>query len=512
MVLVTSAAEAAARDAAAIGSGIPSRALMQRAGAAAAAELARLYPQQLARGVLVFAGPGNNGGDAWVVARALHAAGVRVSMNAVGESGSPDARAERLLAEPLVGGNEPTGAEQLVVDGLLGTGATGEPRGDIGNAIRQVRAFRERGAIVVALDTPSGVDATTGSATSAVVADLTLTFGTMKRGLLIARANCGRIEVLDIGLAPPSQHDVEPTLINRQWVAKRIPRIAVDAHKGERKRLAIVGGGMGMAGAAILAARAAMRSGIGIVRLFVAADNVSVAQVAAPDALATPWPESSADVENGISEWAHGVILGPGLGKSSATRALAERVLTGWNGPVVVDADGLNVFEGDATALGSLLAGRPALLTPHVSECGRLLGVTTKEIMANRFDVGGELARRTNAAVLLKGVPTVVTAPDGRRLVSAAGSPVLGAAGSGDILAGIAGTLVTQCSEAFEIGAAAAWLHGRAGELAARGRSTRGVTLDRILLALTRVWSQRGRQTRYPVLADLPGIDVDESR
>ena len=512
MVPITSAAEATARDAAAIESGIPSRALMQRAGAAAAAEIARAYRDRLAHGVLVFAGPGNNGGDAWVVARALHAVGVRVCAHAVGESGSADARAERDLAQPLVRRNEPTGSERLVVDGLLGTGATGEPRGEIGKAISQVRAIRERGAIVVALDTPSGVDSTTGSAASAVIADLTLTFGTMKRGLLIARANCGRIQVLDIGLAPMSQHDVEPMLIDRQWVANRVPRIAVDAHKGQRKRLAIVGGGLGMAGAAILAARAAMRSGIGIVRLFMAPDSVAVAQNAAPEALAKRWPDSNADVENGISQWAHGVVLGPGLGKSSETRALAERVLAGWHGPVVVDADALNVFEGDATALGSLLAGRPALLTPHVSECGRLLGVTTKEIMANRFDVGVELARTTNAAVLLKGVPTVLTAPDGRRLVSAAGSPVLGVAGSGDLLAGIAGTLITQCGEAFETGAAAAWIHGRAGELAARGRSIRGVTLERILCALSRAWRLTGKPARYPVLAELPQIEVEDGR
>ena len=508
MILVSSAAEASERDAASIKQGIPARALMQRAGAAAAAQVAELYADALVHGVVIFAGPGNNGGDAWVVARALSATGVDVSVVAVGRQKAGDAREERALAEQTLISREPTGAERLVIDGLLGTGASGEPRGEIADAITRIRELRDRGAIVVSLDIPSGVDATTGAAAHTVVADLTVTFGSMKRGLLVARAQAGRIRVLDIGLLATDASNGEPALVDRSWVAERIPPITADAHKGQRRRLIIVGGGMGMAGASILAARAAMRSGIGIVRMFVARDNVPVAQVAAPEALAREWPADDEDVATGIAEWGHGVVLGPGLGKSDETRMLAERVLAGWRGPVVVDADALNVFEGEAPALGALLGGRPALITPHASECGRLLGISPREVLANRFDVGVELAAVTNATVLLKGVPTILTSPDGRRLVSAAGSPVLGTAGSGDVLAGIAGTLITQRNEAFESGAAAAWIHGRAGELAARRRAVRGVALDRVMAALPRAWRLSSRRLRYPVLADLPGIDV----
>lgn len=481
---------------------------MQRAGAAAAAQIAELYANSLTFGVVVFAGPGNNGGDAWVVARALAAAGIPVSVVSMGRQKSGDAREERSLAEQALTRRTPSGAERVVIDGLLGTGATGEPRGEIADAIGRIREMRERGAHVVALDVPSGVDATTGEASIAVVADLTLTFGTMKRGLLVARANAGRIRVLDIGLTTSKDEDDEMRLVDRRWVAERIPAITADTHKGQRRRLVIVGGGMGMAGATILAARAALRSGIGIVRMFLAGDNVPVAQVAAPEALARAWPEDDEGVEAGIASWAHGVVLGPGLGKSDDTRVLAEHVLAGWRGPVVVDADALNVFEGEAPVLGALLDGRPALLTPHASECGRLLGISAREVLANRFDVGAELAAITNAAVLLKGVPTVLFAPNGRRLVSGAGSPALGTAGSGDVLAGIAGTLVTQRNEAFESGAVAAWIHGRAGELAVRGRAVRGVSLDRVMEALPRAWRLSQRSHRYPVLAELPGIDA----
>jgi len=506
MVLVTSAAEALARDAAATAAGVASRVLMQRAGSAAAAEISHHFARRTRNGVVVFAGPGNNGGDAWVVARALAAVGIAVRVVAVGATKAGDATAERELAQPLITAGDPTGAERIVVDGLLGTGSKGDPQGEVANAIERIRELRAQGAAVVSLDVPSGVEATTGRAENAVVADLTITFGTMKRGLLTARANCGRIVVVDIGLAPAGDNDSEPELVSARWVSERIPPITANAHKGERRRLVIVGGGVGMAGAAILTSRAATRSGIGIVRLFLAKENVAIAQTAAPEALARAWPESDDEAESGINAWAHGVVLGPGLGNSDATRALAERVLRVWNGPVVVDADALNVFEDDTPALGKLLRGREALITPHVSECARLVGMSTEEVLASRFEVGAKLARKVGGTVLLKGVPTIVTNIDGKRLVSAAGSPVLGAAGSGDVLAGIAGTLVTQRGEAFESAAIAAWIHGRAGEIAARGGTVRGTALEDVMRALSRAWKIEQRPHRYPVLATLPRI------
>lgn len=512
MVLVTSAAEALARDAAAGTAGVPSRVLMQRAGAAAAAEISHHFASRTRRGVVVFAGPGNNGGDAWVVARALAAVGIEVRVVAIGSTKAGDSSDERALAQPLLTSGDPTGAERIVVDGLLGTGSKGDPQGEVANAIARIRELRSRGAVVVSLDVPSGVDATTGRAETAVVADLTITFGTMKRGLLAARGNCGRIVVVDIGLVPHAESDSEPALVSAAWVAPRIPPIRANAHKGERKRLAIIGGGIGMAGAAILAARAAMRSGIGIVRLFLAKDNIAIAQTAAPEALARAWPESDDEAGASINEWAHGVVLGPGLGNSDLTRELAERVLRVWRGPVVVDADALNVFEGDAPALGKLLRGREALITPHAAECARLVGMSTEEVLASRFEVGVKLARKVGGTVLLKGVPTIVTNMEGKRLVSAAGSPVLGVAGSGDVLAGIAGTLVTQRGEAFESAAAAAWIHGRAGEIASRNNGVRGGALDDVLDALAEAWQLKTRPPRYPVIAQLPRIPTADPR
>jgi len=509
-VRVTTAAQAAARDEAAIGAGVPSRALMQRAGAAAAAEITRRYRDRLAGGVAVFAGPGNNGGDAWVVAGALAAAGVRVRVAAVAEPRTGDARAERDFALPLLTGGEPDGGEAVVVDGVLGTGSSGAPRGALADAVRRINARGTAGAAVVALDVPTGVNATTGASEGAVRAGLTLTFGTMKRGLLVARGASGAVAVLDIGLGVHAAlGDDAPELVTGRWVADRVPAIPADSHKGTRGRVVIIGGSEGMAGAAILAARAAVRSGVGMVRVLVPPASLPVVQTAAYDVLAGTWPASDEAVDEAVAGWAHAVLIGPGLGRSAEARGVLERVLRRWPGPAVLDADALNAFEGRADELGALLGGRPALITPHVAEFARLAGGTAQDALDARFEAGATLARRLGVAVLLKGVPTVVSAPGGQSVVSAAGTPVLAAAGSGDLLAGIAATLLAQLGDPLASGGCAAWIHGRAAEIANAGRTIRGVTLDDVASAAAHAWATCESAPAYPVLAEVPRVEDD---
>ena len=511
LVRVVTAAQAAARDRAAIESGTPSRALMQRAGAASATEISLRFREQLGRGALVFAGPGNNGGDAWVVAGALAATGVRVRVAEVVSAATDDARAERataLRSVEVVNPQDPFRGEGIVVDGLLGTGSSGAPRGPIAAAVRAIREARERGAAIVALDVPTGIDATTGDVHAPIRADLTLTYGTLKRGHLLARAACGRVSVLDIGLGVHAElDDAAPRIVNGRWVARHLPDFAPDAHKGTRRKLAIVGGGPGMSGAAILAARAAWRSGIGMVKLVVARESLAAVQEAEPQSLTAAWPESAPEVQRDVAKWADVVAIGPGLGPGAASRALVERVLESFEGPVVLDADAINVFNADVNGLAKYVLRRAAVLTPHAAEFGRLAGIAVDDVLARRFEVGLPVARHTRAVILLKGQPTVVSAPTGEVLVSASGTPLLAAAGSGDLLTGMVGTLLGQIGDPLTAAACAAYVHGRAAFIAQRGTAgVRGRSLDDVIAALPRAWSLNSGPTRSPVLLELPAI------
>jgi NAD(P)H-hydrate epimerase len=335
------------------------------------------------------------------------------------------------------------------------------------------------------------------------MADLSLSFGAVKRGSLLARDYCGEIVVLDIGLdeIPLPAEDTLPLLSDGEWVKSRIPPIRFDAHKGARKHLALVGGGPGMPGAVVLACRAALRSGVGLVRALVAPGNVAAILQAAPSALIAEWPTSRKEIQTNISEWAHAVVIGPGLGKSDGTRELVERILEESKAPVLLDADALNVFEGEAAALGALIAGRPALLTPHVAEFARLAAMGVKDVIENQFDIGVELARTLGATVLLKGSPTVIFTPEGKRFVVARGTAALGTGGSGDILAGVAGTLLAQTRDAATSASCAAWVHGRAAELC---EYVRGTTLEDVLYALPRAWNEAAPTHELPVMTTLP--------
>jgi NAD(P)H-hydrate epimerase len=507
---VVTSAESAALDSSTINAGVPSRALMQRAGAAAAAEISLRFMNRLDSGVLIFAGPGNNGGDAWVIARALHAAGAPIRIVEPVAAASPDARAERALTVEQLGQSAivaldqaGAGGESVVVDGLLGTGSTGAPRGEIAQAVVACESARRRGATVVAVDVPSGMDASTGETPGDVArAHVTLTFGSIKRGHLVNREACGTVVVLDIGLAESSDSSL-PRLIDEAWVAAQLPPIAWDAHKGTRKKLAIVGGARGMAGAGILAARSALRSGVGMVKLVVANESVQPVQESEPQALCAAWPADDEALRRDVLSWADAIVIGPGLGLGPQSEELLNRVLAAWKGPTLIDADAITHLAKHRDALPKLFGERPTIITPHVFEFARLAGVEPASVLEHRFEIGGDLAKRTGATVLLKGVPTVVTNPNGDRLVSAAGTPVLATGGSGDVLSGIAGTLLAQIGDPFRAAAAAAWVHGRAAENATNDGGVRGLSLDDVVRELRSSWTFDTRPTRYPVLVEL---------
>jgi len=508
MVRVVTAAQAAARDAAAIQAGTPSRALMDRAGAAAAEVVFRDAAARMRTGVTIFTGAGNNGGDGWVVARRLALHGLPVSVREVAPSRTDDAkeaRTEALAECPGLLDHRPTGG--VVIDALLGTGARGALSGPLRAAVDAIREAGREGAYVVALDLPTGIDASNGAMDAPVLADLTITFGTVKRGHLLARGACGAVTVVDIGLGDHvALPDGAPGLVDRGFVAAHVPGIAADAHKGVRKRVVIAGGARGMAGAVTLGARAASRSGVGMVRVLVEEPSLGAVQAGAVEATADTWPLSDDALAGAVVHYADAVLAGPGLGRSADAARFLEQLLATWSGPVVLDADALNHFAGNVPRLSSMLGGRPAILTPHVNELSRLLGIPAESVAAGRFDVAADLARTSGATVLLKGVPTVITAPDGTSLVSATGTPVLAAAGSGDLLGGIAVTLLAQTGDPLASAACAAWVHGRAAEIANAGRPVRGVTLDDVMTALGQAWPAGDVPLPAPVLGELPPV------
>ena len=504
-VRVVSAGESAARDQAAIESGTPSRTLMQRAGKGAAREILTRFADRLRPGVLVFAGPGNNGGDGWVVARELARAGIPVRVMQCGDPKTPEALAERADA---LGSIPPTGDtffSRLAVDALLGTGFRGVPRGDVGESIATINRLARSGYAVAALDLPSGLDATSGEHAECVRADVTLSFGGLKRGTLLARDCCGEIAVIDIGLDDAgSQRDASlPLLVDQSWFAERIPSVRYDAHKGQRKHLAIVGGASGMGGAAVLAARAALRSGIGLVRAVVGANNMNAVLLAAPAALVSPWSEDPGQINDEIGQWADAIVIGPGMGRSPDAEQLMRLVLEGSRQPLLLDADALNLFENDVSALRELLSGRQCLITPHAAEFARLAGTDVRTVLAERFDIGSALAADLGVTVLLKGAPTIIFSPSGERLVCPRGTAALGTGGSGDVLAGVAGTILAQTGDPLIAAGCAAWVHGKAAELC---EYVRGTTLEDVLYALPRAWNEKELPLEAPVIARLPAV------
>ena len=510
--VVCSARESAAADASAIAAGVPSRALLQRAGAAAAAEIAARFPDEMERGVVVVTGPGNNGGDGWVIARALRAVGIPVRVVEAIESRTPDAIAERALAiqdgvpfdadiDALV-----RAPESFFIDAVLGTGLTrDEPlRGNVAKAVAALIARQRRGAVVVAIDVPSGLDATIGTHAGAARCALTVTFGTMKRGITVARDICGDVVLLDIGLGTHADNASQSRLATLAWFRATLPPIVAESHKGTRKKIAIIGGAPGMAGAVILAARATLRSGAGMVKCAVAPASLLALQEAEPAALATAWPSDDASFDEHIAGWADALLIGPGLGDEHA-REIVERALRVFDGPVVLDADALNAFAGAVDALGALIGHREALLTPHPAEFARLVGRDVDEVLDERFDAPLALALRIKATVLFKGVPTIVASPNGESTIVAEGTPILASGGSGDMLGGVAATLLAQTRDASLAGALAAFAHGRAAA-AVSMRQVRGYTLDDVLATLPQVWSLVPPRARPPVLAELPAV------
>jgi len=509
---VLTAAEAASWDAAARTTHrIPSRVLMDAAGRAAARVIADRFPADvLERGVLVVCGSGNNGGDGWVAARALTACGIPVSVAAL-DPKTDDAVANRVLAK--LGGvrelarDEPWPAAGVVVDALLGTGASGPVRGEVETLAGRIAAL---GAPTVAIDGPTGLDLSNGEAHGPVRATLSITFGGPRRGHLLAREWCGTVVVVDIGFPPP---DVTwPACVTDRWAATALPPLAVDAHKGERGRVLVVGGAAGMSGAALHACAAAFAAGAGLVRLVASPETVVAARAAAPDVVtAVSGLDEMLEPEvRDAAQWADAVVLGPGLGREPERLEFLGELLAAAQAPAVLDADALTLASRARAGIATRLAGRQAILTPHEGEFVTLFPELAEALARDRWAAAQEAAKLIGGTVLLKGVPTVVAAPVGAMRVTATGNPGLATGGSGDLLAGLIGAFLARGLPAVAAAALGAQALGRAAEIGADEASARTLRPADLLARFPEVWRQWATPEigTPPVLAEFPAPAV----
>ncbi|MEZ5579518.1 MAG: NAD(P)H-hydrate dehydratase [Candidatus Competibacteraceae bacterium] len=460
--------------------GIPGYTLMSRAGEAACQLLGQRWPK--ARRIVVVCGGGNNGGDGYVVARLARQAGCDVRVLAVADPATlrgdaqtawRDARAAEIVIVPF--NTAELHDVDLIVDAILGTGLEREVSGLWREAIEAMNASP---ADILALDIPSGLHADTGAILgTAIHAAATLTFIGLKQGLFTGQgpACCGDIGFADLDVPP----DIYPALHPASWrydgedLPALLPRRRRSAHKGHFGHVLVVGGDLGMAGAARMAAEAAARCGAGLTSIATRAAHAGLQAAVRPE-LMFHGVETPAELTS-LLDRATVVAIGPGLGRGAWGRTLLHAVLAS-DKPLVVDADALN-----------LLAAEPVshdhwILTPHPGEAARLLKMTPAEVEADRFAAVEELALRFGGVAVLKGAGSLIASKaDGLVALCAAGNPGMASGGMGDVLTGVIAALLAQGLPPFAAAQAGAYLHGRAGDLAAREGGERGLLATDLL-------------------------------
>ncbi|MFC1498325.1 NAD(P)H-hydrate dehydratase [Verrucomicrobiota bacterium] len=495
--------------------GVSGETLMERAGIGVADAVLRLagISRIMDPFIRLLAGKGNNGGDAFMAARYLVEQGLNVEVWIAGQ-------ADAISGDALTHFNMMKSAgvslcelpeekdwnsdsvldyraADILVDGILGTGISGAARGPAKGAINYINAHSENG-LVVSIDVPSGMNSDTGKAEGeAVRADITVTMGLPKLGLseIEALDYVGSVEVVDIGIPDELVGNIQCNreLITAQDLSGTIKRRAGNSHKGNFGHVLLVGGASGYAGAIALAARAAMRSGAGLVTVLAPGSVAPVVAGIAPEAM-VHWAcetEAGSLSSDCLSKWDRdindfdAVLIGPGITTHDQSRLLVEHVLEKCRKPLVLDADALNVLAGNAEK--STAADCPVVITPHPGEMARLLGCSSGDVQADRCGTALKAVNDFNAVTVLKGARTVVVEKGQVPHINSTGNPGMASGGTGDVLSGLITGLIAQGLKPFDAARIAVYLHGRAGDNIARNSSQAGMIAGDIIEELPNV-------------------------
>lgn len=482
MYLVT-AEEMRALDRLTIEHGTPGHVLMERAGRGATQVLLECFPRLRRKGrrAVVVVGKGNNGGDGLVIARLLRQRGARTDVVLLGRAAELGGDAERNLRayrrgraglhelgdgsalgvlERLLNGAD------LVVDAIFGTGLTKPVHGLHAEAIELINAC---GVPVFAVDIPSGLNADTGLAMgTAIQAEATASFGFAKIGeaLYPGVRHCGRLAVVDIGLAPEAIAAQPPraALLDAATVGRLVPVRQPDAHKGDCGHVLVIAGSFGKTGAAQLAARAAGRAGAGLVTLVAPASLYPIYAGGALEVMTEALPDDDGRIQfdevrlAALLEGKNAVVIGPGIGTHDGAARTVRWLLSNIELPIVIDADAITVLARDAAILR--VSRAQPLLTPHPGEMSRLLGNVTAAVQSDRAGVARRFATEYRCTLVLKGARSVIAAPDGWVWVNPTGNPGMASGGMGDVLSGILGGLLAQGLSSDEAARLGVYLHG----------------------------------------------------
>jgi ADP-dependent NAD(P)H-hydrate dehydratase / NAD(P)H-hydrate epimerase len=492
--------------------GVPSLVLMENAAIGVADAIAREYPE--AGSAFVVCGPGNNGGDGLALARQLETRGYRVV--AYLASGEPAGDAGRQLAicralrmtildgEPFDGDAFSARCREvdLVVDALFGTGLSRPLEGRFAALVERLNRCARP---CVAIDLPSGLDAGRSHPPGPhVVADLTVAFAAPKIAHIFppSAAAVGRLLVADLGIPGYLVEEAEGDLrlLTEDEVAALVRPRSAEAHKGTFGHVLVVGGSEGKSGAAVLAARGAIRSGAGLVTVAVPAPLAAGVDAASLESMTLALPlgpegglgKAALESVVAAAEGKTALAVGPGLGRAGETARFVRELVASIDLPLVLDADGLNAFGGAAAELREAVGGREreVILTPHPGELAQLFGLATAEIVEDRIAAARRAAEETGAITVLKGYPTLVADPRGGIAINRTGNPGMATGGSGDVLTGMIAALVGQGYDPIAASHLGVYAHGWAGDLAAEARGQIGLAAADLLEALPGIWRQ----------------------